>query len=113
MKKVLLKPELDVEKPMQRNSLFKTSCKTKNRVCKVIIDNGSTDNLVSAEMVEKLELETIVHLTSYKVSWLQKGHHVMIYKQCHVEFKIGGYRDEIMCDIIPMDVCYVLLGRAW
>ena len=30
-----------------------------------------------------------------------------------VNFKIGGYSDEIMCDIIPMDSCHVLLGRTW
>ena len=29
-----------------------------------------------------------------------------------VNFKIGGYSDEIMCDIIPMDSCHVLLGRT-
>ena len=46
MKKVLLKPEPEVEKPVQRNNLFRTACKTKYRVCKVIIDTGSTDNLV-------------------------------------------------------------------
>jgi hypothetical protein len=113
MKKVLLKPEPEVENPVQRNSLFRTTCKTKDRVCKVIIDSGSTDNLVSTEMVEKLELETTAHLSPYKVSWLQKGHQVTVTKQCLVEFKIGGYRDEILCDVIPMDVCHVLLGRPW
>jgi hypothetical protein len=30
-----------------------------------------------------------------------------------VEFKIGGYRDEIICDVIPMDVCHIFFGRAW
>jgi hypothetical protein len=25
----------------------------------------------------------------------------MVTKQCLVEFKIGGYRDEILCDVIP------------
>ena len=89
MKKFLLKPETEVEKPMQRNSLFRTACKTKDRVCKVIIESGSTDNLVSINMVEKLELEMIVHLMSYKVSWLHKVHQVTITKQCLVEFKIG------------------------
>jgi hypothetical protein len=74
LRKVLLKLEEEVEKPMQRNNLFRIACKTKERVCKVIIDSGSTDNLVSKEMVEKLELETNVHLKPYKVSWLQKGH---------------------------------------
>jgi hypothetical protein len=113
MKKVLLKQEPETEKPVQRNNLFRTTCKTKDRVCKVIIDSGSTDNLVSTEMVEKIELETTAHLTLYKVSWLQKGHQVTITQQCLVNFKIGGYRDEILCDVIPMDVCHVLLGRPW
>jgi hypothetical protein len=42
MKKVLLNPEPEVEKPVQRNSLFRTACKTKYRACKGIIDSGVT-----------------------------------------------------------------------
>jgi hypothetical protein len=37
----------------------------------------------------------------------------MVTKQFFVEFKIGGYRDEIFCDVIPMYVCHILLGRPW
>jgi hypothetical protein len=37
----------------------------------------------------------------------------MVTKQCLVEFKITRYRDEILCDVIPMDVCHILLGRPW
>jgi hypothetical protein len=87
MKKVLLKQEPETEKPVQRNNLFRTTCKTKDRVCKVIIDSGSTDNLVSTEMVEKLELEMTAHPTPYKVSWLQKGHQVTVTQQCLVNLK--------------------------
>jgi hypothetical protein len=93
--------------------LFRTSCKIKDRICKVIIDSGSTNNLVSKEMVENLELETTTHSTSYKVSWVKKGHQVTVTQQFLVEFKIGGYSDEILCDVIPMDVYHVLLGRPW
>jgi hypothetical protein len=32
LRKVLLKPEAKVEKLVQRNSLFRTTCKTKDRV---------------------------------------------------------------------------------
>jgi hypothetical protein len=113
MRKVLLKPEKEAENPTQRNSLFWTACKTKYRVCKVIVDSSSKDNLVSTEMVENMELETIVHPSPYRVSWLQKEHQVNVTKQCLVEFKIGGYKDEILCDVIPMDVCHILLGRSW
>jgi hypothetical protein len=79
----------------------------------VIIDSGSTDNLVSTETVENLELETTSHPKSYKVSWLQKGHQVTITQQFLVEFKIGGYMDEIICDMFPMDECHVFLGMPW
>jgi hypothetical protein len=64
-------------------------------------------------MVEKLELETIDHPSPYRVLWLQKRHQVNVTKQCLVEFKIGGYKDEILCDVIPMDVCHLLLGIPW
>jgi hypothetical protein len=113
MRKILLKPEKEAEEPVQLTSLFRTACKMKDRVCKVIIDSGSTGNLVSAEMVENLELKTTAHPNPYKVSWLQKGHQVMVSQQCQVEFKIGGYRDEMLCDVIPMDVYHILLGRPW
>jgi hypothetical protein len=79
----------------------------------VIVDSGSTNNLVSIEMVEKLELETVAHPCPYKVLWFQKGPKVKTTKQFLVEFKIGGYREEILCDVIPMDICHLLFGRPW
>jgi hypothetical protein len=47
MRKVLLKPEKEAKESIQRNSLFRATCKTKEMVCEVIIDSGRTDNLVS------------------------------------------------------------------
>jgi hypothetical protein len=32
MRKILLKPEKEMENPVQRNTLFITTCKTKDRV---------------------------------------------------------------------------------
>jgi hypothetical protein len=80
MRKVLLTHGKEVEDSAQRTRLFRTSCRTKNWVYKVIVDSGSTDNLVSTKMVEKLELETTDHPSPYKVSWLQKGHQVSVTK---------------------------------
>ena len=37
----------------------------------------------------------------------------MVSRQCKVEFKIGGYRDEVLCDVLPMDVFHVMLGIPW
>jgi hypothetical protein len=113
MQKVLLRPEKEVESLVQRTRIFRTACKTKDRVCKVIVDSGSMDNLISTEMVETLELETTDHPSPYRILWLQKGHQVTVTKQYLVEFKIGGYNDKILCDVIPMDVCHLLLDRPW
>ena len=50
------------------------------------------------------------HPTLYKVSWLQKGHQLLVNEQCNVEFQIGTYKDVVLCDIISMDICHILLG---
>ncbi|KAK1608523.1 hypothetical protein QYE76_032196 [Lolium multiflorum] len=31
----------------------------------------------------------------------------------YVNFKIGPYEDTIECDVVPMTVCHMLLGRPW
>jgi hypothetical protein len=74
MRKVLLTPEKEVESSVQRTILLRTAFKTKDRVCKVIVESGSIDNCVSTKMVEKLELEMTDHPSPYRVLWLRKGH---------------------------------------
>eukprot|EP00253_Pinus_taeda_P001707 PITA_01707 len=113
LRRTLLKTEKEIEKPTQRKNSFRIIRKSKSKCCKVIIDSESTDNLVSTEMVNKLGLAKIIHPNPYKVSWLQKGHHIIVTEQCKVEIQIGMYKDVILCDVMPMDVCHVLLGRQW
>ena len=49
----------------QRRSLFHTRCKCRDKFCDVIIDGGSTDNLVSEEMASKLKLKREKHPQRY------------------------------------------------
>ncbi|XP_074318318.1 uncharacterized protein LOC141655119 [Silene latifolia] len=65
-------------------------------------------------MVNKLNLNTQEHPNPYKFRWLNKGAEVKVDKQCLVPFSIGNvYKDEILCDVVPMDACHLLLGRPW
>ena len=64
-------------------------------------------------MIEKLALKKKTHPVPYKVSWLQKGHQLIVNEQCEVEFQIGSYKDKGLCYVMPMDVCHVLVGRPW
>ena len=37
----------------------------------------------------------------------------MVNEQYIVNFKIGHYFDEVLCDIMPMDCSHIFLGRPW
>ena len=93
--------------------MFHTRCKCEDKCCDVIVDGGSTDNLVSEEMVSKLKLKREKHPQHYQIAWVKDDHKVLVSEQCLVKFKIGSYHDEVLYDIIPMDVCHLLLGRPW
>ena len=83
-------------------------CKVQGKCCKMVIDSGSTDNIVSTEMVEMLSLKKNKHHVPYKVSWLHKGHQILVSEQCVVDFQIGPYKDKILCDVMPLFSIYVV-----
>nr|GEW12206.1 hypothetical protein [Tanacetum cinerariifolium] len=56
-----------------RHNIFHTRCTSLGKVCDVIIDSESCENVVSETMVKKLSLKTKKHPRPYKLSWLQKG----------------------------------------
>jgi len=57
LRRTLFRAETEIGEPAQRKNLFRTTYKSKGKCCKVIIDSGSTQNLVSTKMVDKLGLE--------------------------------------------------------
>lgn len=38
---------------------------------------------------------------------------VKVYRQVLVSFSIGRYKDEVLCDVVPMHAGHILLGRPW
>ncbi|XP_023765790.1 uncharacterized protein LOC111914248 [Lactuca sativa] len=97
-----------------RNNIFRTKCTTKGKVCTLIIDGGSCENMVATSMVEKLASDVQPHPEPYQLTWLRKGNVVKVSQRCLVKFSIGNrYSDEVWCEVIPMDACHVLLGRPW
>lgn len=73
-------------------------------VCEVIIDNGSSENIVSKAMVAKLSLQIEKHLSPYKISWIKWGTEVKVLEIYYIKFSIGkNYANEVVCDIVEMD----------
>ena len=98
----------------QRTNLFQTHYSVQNKLCNLIVDSGSTENLVSQKLVEHLKLATKPHEKPYSLGWMNKGPKVKVFQTCKVPISIGKhYQEEVLCDVMSMDVCHVLLGRPW
>jgi len=64
----------------QRENIFYTKCLINNKLCSVIVDGGSSRNVASTRVVEKLKLSTISHAKPYKLQWLSKEKEIMVNK---------------------------------
>ncbi|KAF7832765.1 hypothetical protein G2W53_015098 [Senna tora] len=98
---------------LQRENIFYTRCHVKDRVCGLIIDGGSCFNVASKLMVDKLGLHTLKHPRPYRLQWLNESGDLKVTKQVLISFSIGKYKDEVLCDVVPMQASHLLLGRPW
>ena len=98
----------------QRHNLFHSKCTIGGKVCNFIIDSGSSENVIAEEVVNKLQLQTELHPYPYKLAWLDQKTDLLITRRALISFSIGeSYKDQIHCDVAPMDACHLLLGRPW
>jgi hypothetical protein len=112
--KSLQTPKGDSGDNWLRTNIFHTTCTVADKVCKMIIDSGSCENIASEEAVHKLQLKTERHPKPYKLLWLTKGSEVKVDRRCLVFFSIcKKYFDNAWCDVVSMDACLILLGRPW
>lgn len=97
----------------QREAIFHTRYTIGGKVCSVIIDGGSCTDVACKTLLCNLRLPAIPYPAAYTIQWLNQGKGIQISSKCLVSLSIGKvYRDEICCDVMPMDACHVLLGRS-
>ena len=101
------------EKNGQRHNLFHTRGMIKDKLCRIIVDNGSCNNIASQELVERLGLKQQRHPSPYKMQWLNECGALRVTNMVTVPFSIGRYNDQVECDVVPMQACQLLLGRPW
>ena len=64
--------------------------------------------MASTKVVEKLALPTISHTKPYKLQWLSTEGEIMVTKQVLINFAIGKYKDELLCDVVPMEATHLI-----
>jgi len=97
----------------QRHNLFHTRGMIKDKLCRIIVDNGSCNNIASQELVNRLGLKPRRHPSPYKMQWLNDCGALRVTNIVTVPFSIGRYNDHVECDVVPMQACQLLLGRPW
>lgn len=70
-------------------------------------------NVASETMVKKLGLKVQKHPRPYRLQWLNEEGEMKVSTQVLVPLAIGRYKDEVSCDVLPMEAGYILLGRPW
>ena len=96
----------------QRSSIFSTYTRIGPSVVKIVVDSGSVVNAVSSASVPTLGLQAQDHPRPYRAMWINDTS-LAVTRRCLVPLQVARYREEIWCDILPMGVGSVLLGRPW
>ena len=92
--------------------IFHTNIKYRDKSCKIIIDNSSYINIVSLNTLARLGLKHIPHLKPYSMSWVNNTS-IVVKERFIFPIKLLDYYNEIWCDVISMDVGYIILSRLW
>jgi hypothetical protein len=78
-----------------------------------MIDSGTYCNGISKSVMEALGLSTWCIPEPRHVEWVNSYGMLKITHKVHVPFTVDDYVDEVECDVLPLEVCGLLLGRSW
>ncbi|KAM2088669.1 hypothetical protein ACFX1T_032717 [Malus domestica] len=96
----------------KRTSIFQTYVPCGTTRCQLVIDGGSTLNVISKAAVDRLHLQAEPHPHPFQVGWVDKTR-LPVTERCLVPLQLGPCHEKLYCDILPMSVAHVLLGRPW
>jgi hypothetical protein len=108
--------EIQPEEPMdpeEGENLFHSQMWVKGTPLHFIVDSRSQKNLISVEVVKQLGLSTTPHPQPYNIGWLRQEHDIHVSQQCRLSYGIQPFKDEVLCDVSPLDVCDVLLSQPY
>lgn len=105
---------IDEENERKRHEIFHIRVISKNQKIDTLFDSGSQVNLISEAIVKKLGLATTPHKKPYPLGWVNDKAQLQVTRQCKLKFSFGSaFVDEVELDIIPLDICGIVLGSPY
>jgi len=76
------------------------------------VDSGSCINAVASKLVTTLGMRPVKHPNPYKVTWIDVTS-IDVQERCQILIQFAPYTDNGWCDILPMNIGHIILGRPW
>ena len=74
-----------------------------------MFDSGSQENLISEDILKKLNLETIPHPKPYPLGWVCDNAKLQVTRKCILKFSItANFINEVELDVIPLEICEIV-----
>ena len=94
----------------RRIELFHVRVIYKHTNIDTLFDSGSQANLISEDLVKRLNLETVPHHKPYPLGWITRDTSLHVTRKCLFEFAIiVNFVDEVELDMVLLDVS----GVGW
>jgi len=59
-------------------------------------------------------MKLVKHPNSYKVMWIDPTSlDIDVQERCQISIQFATYTNNVWCDILPIDVGHIILGRSW
>ena len=91
-------------------SIFHTFVPINKKSCKLVINGGSSMNVVFKSIVDRFAVKIELHPYPFNIVWVDKTFSP-VKKWCLVTLKIRLYFENIYCEVLPMNVAHFLLGH--
>jgi hypothetical protein len=104
---------VEPDEPEEGECLFHSQMWVKGTPLHFIVDSGSQKNLILVEVIKQLALPTMSHPQSYTIVWLRQGSDLRVSQHFRLSYDIKPFKYEVLCDVAPLEVCDVLLGKPY
>jgi hypothetical protein len=97
--------------PEEGERLFHSQMWVQGTPLHFIFDSSSQKKLISVEVIKLLTLLIMLHPQPYTIGWIFQGSDLRINEQCRLYYDIKPFKEEVLCDVGPLEVCNVILGQ--
>lgn len=105
---------IESQNDKERSEIFHIRVITKHAKVDTVFDSGSQVNLISKEIIKKLNLETTTHTKPYPLVWVCDNAKLQVTRKCKFKFTITtNFIDKVELDVVPLDICEIFLGSPY